>query len=63
MSAPMPQVLMPMTAPRESISGPPELPWLMTASCWMDLVLPTVAPLAKREITPLVTVTSSTPAT
>ena len=52
-----------MTAPRESISGPPELPWLMTASCWMDLVLPTVAPLAKREITPLVTVTSSTPAT
>ena len=29
--------LMPMTSPRESMSGPPELPWLMAASVWMPL--------------------------
>ena len=27
--------LTPITCPRELISGPPELPWLMGASVWM----------------------------
>ena len=29
--------LMPMTLPDVSMSGPPELPWLMAASVWMPL--------------------------
>ena len=32
---PMIMVLMPITSPRESSSGPPELPGLMAASVWM----------------------------
>jgi hypothetical protein len=30
-------LVMPITRPYLSISGPPELPWLMAASVWMTL--------------------------
>ena len=37
-------LLMPMTLPRESTSGPPELPGLMAASVWMNVSPPRVRP-------------------
>ena len=43
--------LMPMTLPWLSISGPPELPWLMAASVWMPLGM--VWPLAACRLRPV----------
>ena len=51
---------MPMTLPRESTSGPPELPGLMAASVWMNVSPPSVRPgRLTAEMTPVVTVRSS----
>ena len=52
-------VLMPMTLPFESTSGPPELPGLIAASVWMALnsvSLPTSTTRSRPEMMPVVTV-------
>ena len=55
--------LIPMTLPRESNSGPPELPGLMAASVWMPpvIVLPFGDCISRSvaETTPVVSVKSS----
>ena len=51
---------MPMTWPSSLSSGPPELPWLSWAVCWMRRVLPKVAPVVKRETLPSVIVELAT---
>ena len=76
MAKPMPcaswltAVLMPMTWPPESSSGPPELPGLMAASVWIRLfscseldVIESPATIwrPRPEITPVVTVFSNSP--
>src|SRR3546814_11613017 len=49
-------LLMPITLPRMSNIGPPELPWLIEASVWMNLSYVPPVPRCTAEMLPAVTV-------